>query len=134
MIGSMNATSSASSSAVASSTPSSSTWERPTSVPYVLLFRSNADIEHRSITTVTTDASGQTAVITLVYTQTASDLASKTSAAEATTSSASSGSGISTPAIVGISVAVGLVLLTLVGCALWRMKRKNGDEDEAIRW
>lgn len=85
---------------------------------------------------MTTDASGQTAVITLVYTQTASRSSSGSSvaAAAASTSAASSGSSISTGAIVGISVAIGLVLLTLVGCAIWRMKRKTSDEDEAIRW
>jgi hypothetical protein len=98
-------------------------------LPAIYLFR----IPARSVTTITTDASGQTAVITLVLTQTAS-VSVSSAAAAATISKSGDGDSIPKSAIVGISVAVGLVILGLIACAIWRMKRRNGDEDEAIRW
>ena len=91
---------------------------------------------------VTTDASGQTAIITLFYTQTAPSpstttdfsTSSASAAAAASSSASSNGASISISAIIGICVAGGAVVFALIGCAIWRMKRKTGDEDEAIRW
>ena len=77
-----------------------------------------------------TDAAGKTVVQTLWQTLSASS----TSASSSDTSDSSGGDSISTPAIIGISVAVGVVVLALVLCAVWRMKRRNSDEDEVIRW
>lgn len=86
----------------------------------------------RSIHT-SVDAGGQVIIITQYYTPAA---ASVSSAAAAASSSAPANDGPSIPigAIIGISVAVGVIILALIGCAVWRMKRRNGDEDEAIRW
>jgi len=86
-----------------------------------------------SVVTVTTDPAGEVRVITTVLT------ASPTASADTIDSPSdtevkSDGGGISTGAIIGISVAAGVVLFSLIGCAIWRMKRRGGDEDEAIRW
>ncbi|WWC63396.1 uncharacterized protein I303_105996 [Kwoniella dejecticola CBS 10117] len=81
----------------------------------------------------TTDAAGQTQLVTVILTAAAS-------AAESTTSSTASakaktdGDSIPVAAIIGISVGVGVVILALIAFAVWRMKRRTGDEDEAIRW
>lgn len=79
------------------------------------------------------DEGGRIVVVTQYYTPTAASVSS--AAASASTSAPSSdGPAIPIGAIIGISVAVGVVILGLIGCAVWRMKRRNGDEDEAIRW
>lgn len=37
-------------------------------------------------------------------------------------------------AVIGISVGAGIVVLLLIALAVWRMKRRSVDEDDAIRW
>jgi hypothetical protein len=55
-------------------------------------------------------------------------------AASSTSTTPPSGSPISTGAIIGISVGVGAVVIGLIALAIWRMKRRGQDLDEAIRW
>lgn len=117
----LNSTSLVSSaSANASSTSSSMTSSTAPS--------STSEADHS--TTLVTDAAGKTVVQTLWQTLSASSAAASSS----DKSDSSGGDSISTPSIVGISVAVGVVVLALVVCAVWRMKRRNSDEDEVIRW
>lgn len=92
-----------------------------------------------SVTTVTTDPAGQTQIVTLLLTApqstiTTTNTSSTDPDAIASKDDKSSGANISIGAIIGTSVAVGLVVFALIGCAVWRMKRRSGDEDEAIRW
>ncbi|WVQ80193.1 hypothetical protein IAT38_002298 [Cryptococcus sp. DSM 104549] len=83
----------------------------------------------------TTDAAGQTQLITVILTQSAAAAADSTATATTTAAPSNKGDGgISTAAIIGISVGVGAAILALILLALWRMKRRTGDEDEAIRW
>lgn len=81
---------------------------------------------------MTTDARGQVSVVTLVLTATASSESAESSPSPS--AKTDSDGGISTGAIIGISIGAGLVVLTLIGCAIWRMRRRSSDEDEAIRW
>ncbi|ORY35725.1 hypothetical protein BCR39DRAFT_555861 [Naematelia encephala] len=115
---------STSNSTTISSTSASSTQTSISSAP--------PQTDAHAVTTVTTDPAGQTSIITLVYTASATESSSNSTADSSNDSSG--GSSISTGAIIGISVAVGAVVLGLVGCAVWRMKRRHGDEDEVIRW
>ncbi|RSH88850.1 hypothetical protein EHS25_003078 [Saitozyma podzolica] len=83
------------------------------------------------------NAAGQTVVITQTYIPSVSTvIASSVSAAAASSTSTTpaSGSPISTGAIIGISVGVGAVVIGLIALAIWRMKRRGQDLDEAIRW
>ena len=68
--------------------------------------------------------------MTLVLTSTAAASAP----AETSATKKDSDGGISTGAIIGISVGAGVALIALIALAIWRMKRRSGDEDEAIRW
>lgn len=79
------------------------------------------------------DDTGRIVIVTQYYNAPAS---ASSAAAAAASSAPPSNEGPSLPvgAIIGISVAVGVVILGLIGCAVWRMKRRTGDEDEAIRW
>ncbi|WWC71480.1 uncharacterized protein I206_105438 [Kwoniella pini CBS 10737] len=81
----------------------------------------------------TTDAAGQTQLVTVILTAAAS-AADATSSAITSAKSKSDGDSIPVAAIIGISVGVGVVVLVLIAFAVWRMKKRTGDEDEAIRW
>ena len=83
--------------------------------------------------TVTTDPAGAVKFITTVLTATPT-ASIDGAAAPSKSAEKSDGGGISTGAIIGISVAAGVLLLSLVGCAIWRMKRRGNEEDDAIRW
>ncbi|WWC90606.1 uncharacterized protein L201_005542 [Kwoniella dendrophila CBS 6074] len=116
---SANLTTTANSTSVVTATSSESSSSTPES--------SAASIQY------TTDAAGQTQLVTVFLTASAS--------AEQSTNSATSsakpkddGDSIPTPAIIGISVGVGVVVIALIAFAVWRMKRRTSDEDEAIRW
>lgn len=37
-------------------------------------------------------------------------------------------------AVIGISIGAGIVVLLLIALAVWRMRRRSVDEDDAIRW
>ena len=90
-----------------------------------------------SETTISTDEAGSQIVITRYLTSTASSapIASAAGGGDVeTTAKSEDKSVLSIGAIIGIAVAAGLVVISLVGCAVWRMKRRHGDEDEAIRW
>ncbi|OCF31568.1 hypothetical protein I316_06767 [Kwoniella heveanensis BCC8398] len=93
---------------------------------------SSAAMSTESIQT-TVDEAGQTQLVTVIFTEAAS---ATDAAATASTSAAKKddGDSIPTAAIIGISVGAGVVVLVLIAFAVWRMKRRNGDEDEAIRW
>ncbi|WVQ95025.1 hypothetical protein IAU59_002117 [Kwoniella sp. CBS 9459] len=93
---------------------------------------SSAAMSTESIQTTINEA-GQTQLVTVVLTEAAS---ATEAAATATTSAAKKddGDSIPTAAIVGISVGAGVVVLVLIAFAVWRMKRRSSDEDEAIRW
>ncbi|WWC93490.1 hypothetical protein V866_000325 [Kwoniella sp. B9012] len=82
----------------------------------------------------TTDAAGQTQLVTVILTAAAATAAESTSSSTSSAKSKSDGDSIPTAAIIGISVGVGVVVIALIAFAVWRMKRRNGDEDEAIRW
>ncbi|KAK4685118.1 hypothetical protein P7C73_g5036, partial [Tremellales sp. Uapishka_1] len=130
----LNATSSLASSASSSgsismaNTSSTTSASAPPSSP--------APASAQVSTSIFTDAAGVTSIVTLYQTAAAtpSTTASSTAAAASTSSSSKNGDSISTPAIVGVSVAVGLVVISLIACAVWRMKRRGREEDEAIRW
>lgn len=79
---------------------------------------------------VSTNAKGEV-FTTTIYAAVAS---SSSSPSPDSSSSRASGPAISTGAIVGIAVGVGVVVFALIGLAVWRMKRRGSDEDEAIRW
>lgn len=82
-----------------------------------------------------TDAGGQTVtqVITVPVSRT-SDTAATAETSTAAPEKKDDGPAIGTPAIIGIAVGVGVVVFGLIGMAIWRMKRRGNDEDEAIRW
>lgn len=84
----------------------------------------------------TTNAAGQTQLVTVVLTQSVVDATESAHAAtaSATSTSAAKGSKFPTGGIIGICVGVGAAILALIALAVWRMKRKGHDEDEAIRW
>ncbi|ORX38444.1 hypothetical protein BD324DRAFT_357896 [Kockovaella imperatae] len=89
------------------------------------------------MTTISTDEAGSTKIITQVVTSIPSSTPSTDSDAASNTYTSSNNedsSSLSTPAIIGISVGAGVLVLSLIACAVWRMKRRHGDEDEAIRW
>ncbi|WVN86312.1 uncharacterized protein L203_101475 [Cryptococcus depauperatus CBS 7841] len=89
---------------------------------------------HESIQ-YTTDANGQTKMITVILTQSATNESPNPATASASSSTAKKGnSSFPTGAIIGISVAVAIVVLALIAFAFWRMKKRSSDEDEAIRW
>ncbi|WWD19132.1 hypothetical protein CI109_103590 [Kwoniella shandongensis] len=94
---------------------------------------SASDMQTSASVHYTTDAAGQTQMVTVFLTQAAASEAAATSTSSAAATSKSGGS-ISTGAIIGISVAVGVVVIALIAFAVWRMKRRTSDEDEAIRW
>ena len=91
---------------------------------------SHPKLTHHRVTTITTDASGQTNVITLTLTT----APSATDVSAVNQAHRNDDNAISTGAIIGISVGVGAVVLALIACAIWRMKKRADDEDEAIRW
>lgn len=82
------------------------------------------------------DAAGKTVtqVVTVPVSPTPTSSSSQTSAAATNDDKKEDGPAIGTGAIIGIAVGVGAVVFGLIGMAIWRMKRRGGDEDEAIRW
>ncbi|WVF67438.1 hypothetical protein IAT40_002194 [Kwoniella sp. CBS 6097] len=93
---------------------------------------SSAAMSTESVQT-TVDEAGQTQLVTVIFTE----AASATEAAATASTSADKkddGDSIPTAAIIGISVGAGVVVIVLIAFAVWRMKRRNSDEDEAIRW
>ncbi|WVW85522.1 hypothetical protein I302_107560 [Kwoniella bestiolae CBS 10118] len=82
----------------------------------------------------TTDAAGQTQLVTVILTAAAATAAESTASSTSSAKPKDGGDSIPTAAIIGISVGVGVVVIALIAFAVWRMKRRNGDEDEAIRW
>lgn len=82
----------------------------------------------------TTNAAGQTQLVTVVLTQSVVDATAHAATASATSTSAAKESKFPTGGIIGICVGVGAAILALIALAVWRMKRRGRDEDEAIRW
>lgn len=84
----------------------------------------------------TTNAAGQTQLVTVVLTQSVVDATESAHAAtaSATSTSAAKESKFPTGGIIGICVGVGAAILALIALAVWRMKRRGRNEDEAIRW
>lgn len=86
----------------------------------------------------TTDAAGQTQLVTVILTQSVDDATrsadAATASATSTAATQSGGNKFPTGAIIGICVGVGAAILALIALAVWRMKRRGGEEDEAIRW
>ena len=82
------------------------------------------------------DAAGKTVtqVVTVPVSPTPTSSSSQTSSAATNDDKKEDGPAIGTGAIIGIAVGVGAVVFGLIGMAIWRMKRRGGDEDEAIRW
>lgn len=80
------------------------------------------------------DEGGRVVIVTAYYTPSAMSTLSSPAGASSSPAPTSEGPSLPVGAIIGISVAVGVVILSLIGCAVWRMKRRAGDEDEAIRW
>jgi hypothetical protein len=84
------------------------------------------------------DAGGETVVVTVmqsVVTESAAPtLAPAASSAAPEKKEDDSGLAIPLGAIIGISVGAGLVILLLIGLAVWRMKKRSVDDDDAIRW
>ncbi|KAK8854723.1 hypothetical protein IAR55_003462 [Kwoniella newhampshirensis] len=130
----LNSTSSSSVSAAASTTISANDTLPTTSAAASSTFSSPSSTSLSSASVhYTTDAAGQTQLVTVILTQAAATEAPAPTSAAATAVSRGGG-GISTGAIIGISVAAGVVVLALILLAVWRMKTRTVDEDEAIRW
>jgi len=84
------------------------------------------------------DAGGETVVVTVmqsVVTESAAPTQAPAVSSAATEKKEDDG-GLAIPigAIIGISVGAGLVILLLIGLAIWRMKKRSVDNDDAIRW
>lgn len=93
----------------------------------------------RPSTSLSVDAGGETVVVTVmqsVVTQSVSRSTVPASASASATEKKENNDGLAIPlgAIIGISVGAGVVVLLLITLAIWRMKRRSVDEDEAIRW
>ncbi|KIR33321.1 hypothetical protein I352_04088 [Cryptococcus deuterogattii MMRL2647] len=138
---SVNETSSTvSSSGSTSTTPSSSSTEQSlssvgsttpsTAAESTVLSSASASVHY------TTNAAGQTQLVTVVLTQSVVDATESAHAAtaSATSTSAAKESKFPTGGIIGICVGVGAAILALIALAVWRMKRRGRNEDEAIRW
>jgi hypothetical protein len=84
------------------------------------------------------DAGGETIVVTVmqsVVTESATGpQAPASSSTESEKKKDDDGPAIPIGAIIGISVGAGVVILTLIGLAVWRMKKRSVDDDDAIRW
>ncbi|WVR09530.1 hypothetical protein IAU60_006599 [Kwoniella sp. DSM 27419] len=94
---------------------------------------SSSDTAPASVHT-TVNEEGQTQLVTILITQAATSADPAATAESTSSTKKKDDDSISTPAIIGISVGAGVVVLLLVAIAVWRMKRRSGDEDEAIRW
>ncbi|WVO21514.1 uncharacterized protein IAS62_002823 [Cryptococcus decagattii] len=138
---SVNESSTVSSSGSTSTTPSSSSTVQSLG-PSVASTTSSTAAESNVLSSAsgsvhyTTNAAGQTQLVTVVLTQSAVDATESAHAAtsSATSTSAAKGSKFPTGGIIGICVGVGAAILALIALAVWRMKRRGHDEDEAIRW
>ncbi|OWT38120.1 hypothetical protein C362_03985 [Cryptococcus neoformans Bt1] len=140
---SVNATSSEVSSSDSTSTTSSSSTEHSlspsvTSTTSSVAADSTVPLSTSASVQYTTNAAGQTQLVTVILTQSADDATRSADAATASSTSTAAaqkeGSKFPTGAIIGICVGVGTAILALIALAVWRMKRRSGDEDEAIRW
>ncbi|TFK40115.1 hypothetical protein BDQ12DRAFT_734137 [Crucibulum laeve] len=83
----------------------------------------------------TTDAQGQTSVLTITSTMPPSSSSAAPSSTE--TSNSDDNSGLSTGSIVGMSVAGGVAVIGIVGFFIWKFTRKrfsDFDDNEAIKW
>jgi hypothetical protein len=84
------------------------------------------------------DAGGETIVVTVmqsIVTESAAPTQAP-AASSAVPEEKEDDDGLAIPmgAIIGISVGAGLVILLLIGLAVWRMKKRSVDDDDAIRW
>ena len=85
------------------------------------------------------DAGGETVVVTVmqsVVTESAAPTLAAPAASSAAPEKKEDDGGLAIPlgAIIGISVGAGLVILLLIGLAVWRMKKRSAEDDDAIRW
>lgn len=85
------------------------------------------------------DAGGETVVVTVmqsVVTESVSRSSEPAAASSAPAEKEEKNNGLAIPlgAVIGISVGAGIVVLLLIALAVWRMKRRSVDEDDAIRW
>jgi hypothetical protein len=83
------------------------------------------------------DAGGETVVVTVmqsIETERVSHTEAPAASSAAPTKKEDDGLAIPLGAIIGISVGAGVVVLALIGLAIWRMKKRNVDDDDAIRW
>lgn len=93
----------------------------------------------RPSTSLSVDAGGETVVVTVmqsIVTESVSRSSVPASATPTAKEKEEDNDGLAIPlgAVIGISVGAGLVVLLLIGLAVWRMKKRAVDEDEAIRW
>ncbi|ADV23477.1 Hypothetical protein CGB_G3320C [Cryptococcus gattii WM276] len=125
---SSTSTTSSSSSTVQSLSPSIASTTSSTATESNVLSSASGSVHY------TTNAAGQTQLVTVVLTQSAVDATAHAATASATSTSAAKESKFPTGGIIGICVGVGAAILALIALAVWRMKRRGRDEDEAIRW
>jgi hypothetical protein len=83
------------------------------------------------------DAGGETVVVTVmqsVVTESATRSQAPASSSPVAEKKEDDGLAIPMSAIIGISVGAGVVILALIALAVWRMKKRSTDDDDAIRW
>jgi hypothetical protein len=83
------------------------------------------------------DAGGETVVVTVmqsVVTESATRSQAPASSSPVAEKKEDDGLAIPMGAIIGISVGAGVVILALIALAVWRMKKRSADDNDAIRW
>lgn len=97
-----------------------------------------AQLTVRPSMSLSVDAGGETIVVTVMQSVVTESVAptQAPAASSAAPEKKEDDDGLAIPmgAIIGISVGAGLVILLLIGLAVWRMKKRSVDDDDAIRW